>query len=304
MELLAFIKELLLLNDCVIIPGFGGFVSSYQPAGLQASRFTPPAKTVSFNKKLNFNDGLFMNYVAEKEGINYFLASRKVNLLVEEMNYRLTDGEEICIPEIGTLRYDDHENLIFTPKITSNLNPDSFGLTSFSYEPLLARKQAKKPVPQAKRDAAQVIFQKRTLQKVLVAVPLLIVLAVTPLKNYKDYLQESNLGSITKMMTASEPVLQEENLAKEEVAVTETVKDPVPDHAYFIIGGSFKSDENALNFLTFLKDEGYPAIDLGIIKGLHYIAVESFVTIDEAQQAQKAYTSKSPDSGAWIYIRK
>ncbi|MGV8092444.1 MAG: SPOR domain-containing protein [Mangrovibacterium sp.] len=304
MELLAFIKELLLLNDCVIIPGFGGFVSNYQPAGLQVSRFTPPAKTVSFNKKLNFNDGLFINYIADKEGINYFLASRKVNLLVEEMNYRLTDGEEICIPEVGTLRYDDHENLIFTPRITSNLNPDSFGLISFNYEPLSARKQARKPVPQAKRDAAQIIFQKRTLQKVLIAVPLLVALAVTPLKNYKDYLQESNLGGITKMMTISEPVSHKETMAKEEVAITETAKDPVSDHAYFIIGGSFKSEENALSFLSFLKDKGYPAINLGIIKGLHYIAIESFATIDEAQQAQRDYTSKSPDSGAWIYIKK
>lgn len=304
MELLAFIKELLLLNDCVIIPGFGGFVSSYQPAGLHASRFSPPAKTVSFNKKLNFNDGLFMNYVADKEGINYFIASRKVNLLVEEMNYRLTDGEEIGIPEIGTLRYDDHENLIFTPKIAGNLNPDAFGLTTFSYETLLARKQVKKPVPREKRDAAQVIFHKRTLQKVIVAVPLLLVLAVTPLKNYKQYLQESSLGSLTEMMTSNTPETVAGTIAKSETTLTETAKDLAANHAYFIIGGSFKSEENAANFLTLLKNEGYPAIDLGIIKGLHYVAIESCATIDEAQKANREYTSKSPDSGAWIYIKK
>ena len=304
MELLAFIKELLLLNDCVIIPGFGGFVSSYQPAGLYASRFTPPAKTVSFNKKLNFNDGLFMNYVADKEGINYFIASRKVNLLVEEMNYRLTDGEEIGIPEIGTLRYDDHENLIFTPKITGNLNPDAFGLISFNYETLSARKQVKKPVPQAKIDAAQVIFHKRTLQKVMVAVPLLLLLAITPLKNYKQYLQESSLGSITEVMTSSTPVSSAGMMAKPETTQAEAAKDPVADHAYFIIGGSFKSEENAISLLTMLKNEGYPAVDLGIIKGLHYIAIESCATMDEAQEAQREYSSKSPDSGAWIYIKK
>ena len=304
MELLAFIKELLLLNDCVIIPGFGGFVSSYQPAGLHASRFTPPAKTVSFNKKLNFNDGLFINYIADKEGINYFLASRKVNLLVEEMNYRLTDGEEIGIPEIGTLHYDDHENLIFTPRITSNLNPDAFGLTAFNYETLFVRKQVSKPVPQVQRDAARVIFKKRTLQKVLVAVPLLIALAVTPLKDYKSYLQESNLGSITEMVTSVEPVSRAEVMAKQEAPNEEKAINPTADHSYFVIGGSFKSDENAINFLTLLKAEGYQAVDLGIIKGLHYIAVESFATLNAAQKAHQEYTSKAPGSGAWIYIRK
>ncbi len=309
MELLVFIKELLTLNDCVIIPGFGGFVSSYQPAAQQASRFTPPSKTVSFNKKLNFNDGLFINYIAEKEGISYFLASRKVNLLVEEMNYRLTDGEEICIPEIGNLRYDDHENLIFIPQISSNLNADAFGLTTFTFETLLARKKSSRQisapvVPQAQRDAVQVIFRKRTLQKVMIAVPLLVALAVTPIKNYTNYLQESNLSGISGMITVTKPVTPAEISVAEEIEESKPEEAPVPDHNYFIIGGSFKSDENAANYFATMKEKGYPVTDLGIIKGLHYIAVQSFATLDEAQQAHREFTSSMPDSGAWIYIKK
>lgn len=305
MELLAFIKELLLLNDCVIIPGFGGFVSNYKPAVLHAARFTPPAKTVSFNKKLNFNDGLFINYVAEKEGVNYFLASRKLNLLVEEMNYRLTDGEEVLIPEIGTLRYDDHENLIFTPKVSCNLNPDAYGLSSFTYETLYVRNQAaKKAVPQARKDAAQALFQKRTLKKVLIMAPLLIALAVTPLKNNKENFQGSSLGNFTEMITLDKPVSQAEIMEKQEAVVAKAAENAAPDHQYFVIGGSFKSDENAANFFARLKEEGYPARDLGIIQGLHYIAIESFASFGEAQKGHGEYTSKVPDSGAWIYIKK
>ena len=95
MELLAYIKELLLLNDCVIIPGFGGFVTNYKQAGLNASNFTAPSKSVSFNKKLNFNDGLFINHVASELGINYIAARKKIDLMVQELNYRLTDGDRI-----------------------------------------------------------------------------------------------------------------------------------------------------------------------------------------------------------------
>lgn len=305
MELLAFIKELLLLNDCVIIPGFGGFVSNYKPAGLHTARFTPPAKTVSFNRKLNFSDGLFINYIADKEGVNYFLASRKLNILVEEMNYRLTDGEEILIPEIGTLRYDDHENLIFTPKITCNLNPDAYGLASFNYETLYVRAQsARKAVAQTRKDAAQVIFQKRSLKKVLVMVPLLIALAVTPLKNNKENLQGSSLGNFTEMIALDKPVSQAEILEKQELATARAPENVMADHKYFVIGGSFKNDENAASFFALLKEEGYPAHDLGIIQGLHYIAIESFATFPEAQKRHSDYTSKLPDSGAWIYIKK
>jgi nucleoid DNA-binding protein len=303
-ELLAFIKELLLLNDCVIIPGFGGFVSNYQPAGFHGTRFTPPSKTVSFNKKLNFNDGLFVNYIADKEGMNYFLASRKVNLLVEEMNYRLTDGEEISVPEIGTLRYDDHENLIFVPRINGNLNADAYGLTAFSYESLLATKKIVPPVPQIRKDAAQVVFRKRTLQKVMIAVPLVLALALTPVKNYKSYLQESNLGSITEMISSGPAVAGPAVVAAKESRTTEEVQQPLENYTYFIIGGSFKSDENAVNFFGRLKEDGYAPVDLGMIKGLHYIAVEGFSAFKEAQDAHREYLSKLPDSGAWIYIKK
>ncbi|MGE4585806.1 MAG: hypothetical protein AB7D05_00505 [Mangrovibacterium sp.] len=304
MELLTSIKDLLLLNDCVIIPGFGGFVSSYQPAGLQGARFTPPAKTVSFNRKLNFNDGLFINYVADRKGISYFLASRKVNLLVEEMNYRLTDGEEICIPGTGTLRYDDRENLIFIPQITENLNPDAFGLTAFTYESLNSRKRQLQPVPQSRRDATQVIFQKRAMHKVLIAAPLLLALAITPLKHNQDYFQQSDLSNLSAMITFPKP----EKTALEETVAEESQEaspeEVVAGHPYFLIGGSFKEEKNARAFLSAMKKSGYPARNLGIIRGLHYIALESYASFDEARKAHQDYLSKLPDSGAWIYVKR
>jgi cell division septation protein DedD len=139
---------------------------------------------------------------------------------------------------------------------------------------------------------------------VLVVVPLLLVLAATPLKNNKENLQGSDLGNLTEMMTVKAPVSHAVVLPDQEAAVAEPAENQIADHRYFIIGGSFKNEENAGNFTTFMKDEGYPARDLGIIKGLHYIAIGSFATLSEARKAHKDYTSKSPDSGVWIYIKK
>lgn len=303
MELLAYIKELLLLNDCVIIPGFGGFVTNYKPAGMRSAQFTPPAKSVSFNKKLNFNDGLFINHVASAEGINYIAAGKKVNLLVQELSYRLTDGEEISISGVGSLRYDDQENLIFAPALASNLNLDAFGLAPFSYETLFARNQAKKSVPQLQQDAVQVMFQRRTLKKVLVAVPLLLALAVTPLKNNKENLLKSDLANLTEMMTVqtpSKPVFEEEVA----MAVEQIQEEQVVEHHYFMIGGSFKNEENADTFISQMKAKGYEAENLGVIKGLHYISLGSFSSLHEAKNARDEYKTKSPGSGVWIYVKK
>jgi len=302
-ELLAYIKELLLLNDCVIIPEFGGFVANYKPATIRSSQFTPPVKSISFNKKLNFNDGLFINHVASAEGLNYVAARKKVDLLVQEMNYRLTDGEKINISGIGSLQYDDQENLIFSPQVAENLNLDAFGLTPFTYKTLFARHQPSQNIPLQQQDAVQVIFQRRSLKKVLLAIPLLLALAVTPLKNNKENLLESNLASLTEMISmqnAPQPVIEEET-----TAVTEAIKAEADvEHPYFIIGGSFRNEENAQTFIRQMKNKGYDAQNLGIIKGLHYISLSSFATIGEAQQARDEYKRKSPGSGVWIYVKR
>ncbi|WP_163715615.1 HU domain-containing protein [Mangrovibacterium lignilyticum] len=311
MELLAYIKELLLLNDCVIIPGFGGFVTNYKQAGLHASQFTPPGKSVSFNKKLNFNDGLFTNHIASEEGLNYIAARKKIDLMVQELNYRLTDGEEITITGLGSLAYDEQQHLVFTPKVEGNLNLDAFGFDSFSYESLFSRQMARKAISQQERQAVEVLFQKRSLKKVLVAIPLLFALAVIPLKNNTSNIQKSDLGYIREMMTTTPaPTVKEEVAAEETIEITsEAIESAQPKEVvnegeaaarYFLIVGSFRNEENAQTFIGQLDKEGYQGTDLGVIKGLHYISLGGYVAIDDALSARTDYLSQA-GSGAWIY---
>ena len=50
-ELAQHIETLLLENDCVIVPGFGGFVAHYSPATRvkEENIFLPPTRTIGFN---------------------------------------------------------------------------------------------------------------------------------------------------------------------------------------------------------------------------------------------------------------
>lgn len=308
-ELLAYIKELLLLNDCVIIPGFGGFVTNYKQAGLHASQFTPPSKSVSFNRKLNFNDGLLINHIASEEGINYIAARKKVDLLVQELNYRLTDGEEVTISGLGNLLYDEQQHLVFIPKIEENLNIDAFGLASFSYESLFARQIARKAISQEDRQAVEVIFQKRSLKKVLLAVPLLFALAVIPLKNNTSNIQKSDMSYIREMMAPAPTPVEEETTTTEVNPATEATIEEAPVEEqiqeaparYFLIVGSFKNEENAKTFIHQLDKKGFQGTNLGVIKGLHYISLGGYVNIDDALNARENYMAQSSGSGAWIY---
>ncbi|WP_430972995.1 SPOR domain-containing protein [Sunxiuqinia rutila] len=303
MEILAYIKELLLLNDCVIIPGFGGFVSNYKPATVRTAQFNPPSKAISFNEKLTFNDGLLINHLVEKEGSNYLAVSKQVELLVQELNYRLTDGETITIDGVGRLSYDEHESLTFTPEMNENFNLDSYGLATFNYETIYAKNLVRKEISQEERDAVQVFFQKRTLKKVLLAIPVLIALALVPIKNNTSNLQRSNLTSIAEMMNRTEMVQEIEPIRP---IVTENAQPEVLTlkHSYYLIGGSFRSKTNAGKFIQQKQAEGFKAQNIGVIKGLHYIALDSFASLQEAKTAKQKIQTESPGSGIWIYVKR
>ena len=56
------IGDLLLRNNCVIVPSFGGFVANQSAAIIDYRNgiITPPRKSVLFNRQLINNDGLLI----------------------------------------------------------------------------------------------------------------------------------------------------------------------------------------------------------------------------------------------------
>ena len=69
---------------------------------------------------------------------------------------------------------------------------------------------------------------------------------------------------------------------------------------YYIIGGSFKSEENANKYLNQLKAQGITGQNLGVYHGLHRIAIKGFQTIEEAQKELNVLLHQNPQSGVWI----
>jgi len=167
-EINQYIKELLLLNDCVIIPEFGGFVANYQPAAIEKNQFFPPNKEIAFNNKLISNDGLLINYIADSEGSNYFSAKQKLESFVEETLAQLERNRNVYFEGVGYLHYDSRENLLFEPQLKQNLLVESYGLQNFSYEKLYQRQIPKPAFKAEHREAVPVIFQKRKLRKLAV----------------------------------------------------------------------------------------------------------------------------------------
>jgi nucleoid DNA-binding protein len=299
-----YIKEILLLNDCVIIPDFGGFVANYKPATVENNQFFPPAKEIAFNNKLTSNDGLLINYISEAEGVDYFNAKQKLDSFVEETMLNLERNRNVYFEGVGYLHYDSRENLQFEPQVKQNLLVESYGLQNFSYEKIYQRQIQKPAIKVEYREPIPVIFQQRKLKKLVIAIPLLIALALIPMKHNNEYISKSDMG-MWETLVQSTPTLpaqtQEQSLVENSTSVSLTEAEPFK---YFIIGGSFRSEENANKYIQQLKEQGYNGQNLGIFNGLNRVAMEGFATMGEAQKELNSLLSKNPSSGVWIHVNQ
>ena len=301
MEINNYIKELLLLNDCVVVPDFGGFVSNYKPAQIKHNRFMPPSKEIAFNPKLQKNDGLLISFISEKEGLGYFEAKQKAESFVDESLLKLQNYERLTFEGVGQLYYDPMENLLFEPAADLNLLVDSYGLESFSHEKLYEKFMPKPAIKIQNKEAVQVIFSKRNVKKALIGVPLLLALALIPVKN-KDIINHSDLNifsQLTEMVAPAQEIVAEQTTVKEPEAVP-----VINNDKYFLIGGSFRQEENAAIFIEMMKKEGYQPEDLGIFNGLHRISIQSFSSFQEAKDKLNELRGGDPKSGVCIHIKQ
>ncbi|MBE0638906.1 MAG: SPOR domain-containing protein [Bacteroidales bacterium] len=138
MEISNYIGELLHEHDCVIMPGFGGFVCNYQPAQIHPGQhsFHPPSKKILFNKELKSNDGLLASYIAIQNGISFESALQQIEDAAGELLLRIESGERVNLVNIGILYLDTDANIQFEQDNTVNYLKDAFGLSSFVSPPI------------------------------------------------------------------------------------------------------------------------------------------------------------------------
>ena len=133
------IEILLLDNDCVIVPGLGGFTAHHVEARFDESDgvFIPPLRTLGFNAQLKINDSLLAQSYVETYDISYPEALRKIESEVEELRQRLANDGYYELRDIGMLEINEDGNIEFTPCEAGILTPDLYGLSSFEMQQLV-----------------------------------------------------------------------------------------------------------------------------------------------------------------------
>jgi nucleoid DNA-binding protein len=194
METSQAIRKLLFLEDCVIIPGLGGFVARYRPAVIDKTTgtFIPPSKEIVFNNELLQNDGILVSFLANQNGITIERARQDVDVYVEEAKKKLAKGSSVFIDGVGHFFRDKNQDIRFQSDPGTNLLPDSYGLASFNLKEI---RREIIPVVQnilpTRNEEAPVTVEftvntprksntSRNLRRIAIAMPLLIVFSLLP----------------------------------------------------------------------------------------------------------------------------
>lgn len=132
-ELDRHIEILLLSNDCVIVPGLGGFMTHHVNAYYEESEnlFLPPMRTLGFNAQLTINDSLLAQSYIEAYDISFPEAIRRIEQEVAELKEWILTKGEYELTDIGVLSLNADGKYEFKPCEAGILTPSLYGLGSF-----------------------------------------------------------------------------------------------------------------------------------------------------------------------------
>ncbi len=126
--IICYVEELLYEHDFVVIPTFGGFVAGYQSSRITPEgNIYPPQKEIGFNTNVQYNDGLLVQTMMEKQGISFSQASALLYVHIEEWKKELYREKNLHFGNIGSFTLTNTNVISFTPAFTNDFLCSSFG---------------------------------------------------------------------------------------------------------------------------------------------------------------------------------
>lgn len=226
------IEWLLQDNDCVIVPGLGGFITHYTPAKRvpQENCFLPPTRIIGFNPQLKLNDGLLVQSYMAVHHINFSEACQKITIAVNKLLIQLHENGKISIGNIGELRLSVHGTYSFIPFDRQLSAPGLYGLAKFEMCELKDLKQTTVPdlrtfnpvSPQRRRYGFKFKTSYLSNAVAMIAIIALFFFLPTPIENteiasenYAQLLPNDILAKLEKQSLAITPIIIKNNQAEQ-----------------------------------------------------------------------------------------
>ncbi len=289
-ELARHIEILLLENDCVIIPDFGGFIAHYQPARYikEENLYLPPVRTIGFNPQLTINDGLLVQSYMQAHHTDFPDATRMIEEEVAGLKEQLYQNGCAEMHGIGVLHYNIHSTYEFHPNEDGALSPTLYGLSSFSINRLeyltsTTSAATRELLPRQEKRKRTVRFKRQWIGNavaVAIAVVLFFFLSVPVENTYVDKGNYASLGTDGLF-----DAIRSQSLATTLVTVPSRPQQPKKTN--------IKNNQNTLKPVTVKVDEKKEtATPSSSKKNKYYIIVSSLPTANDAQQVLNEYKQK------------
>ena len=304
-----YISNLLYMHDCVIIPGFGGFVGNKKSAYIHpvSGIIYPPSKALLFNKNLTQNDGLLATHIAKEEGLDLLEITNLIEEFVQKIQKELENRSAFKLQKVGAFTKGNEGNISFIQDKNYNYNLASFGMQADHKSKKVERTISEEEV--IVKTIKQKDFGKVLKRAAAVLVPLigLSLIGITQEENINDiYSQMANLNPFTNSKTK----IVKETPAKEiEVPIVEIIEKErmeivIPiiteQHTYYIIAGAFAEQKNATKMLQKLKRWNY---DASIVEGGNLMRV-SYNSFSKKEEAIMALAEIRKDNkSAWLLTK-
>ncbi len=339
-ELDRHLEILLLSNDCVIVPDFGGFMAHHVEARKDGSdgTFLPPSRTIGFNPKLTINDSLLAQSYVECYDISYPEALRRISDEVREIKQHIENDGDYELHGIGEMRLNDEGHYVFEPCEAGVLTPSLYGLSGYEFKLLTELRE--KLYPQDKpqlvvsdvssdSSASETISEVatfgqsrnvsahrtvalwRTIAAASVAM-LMFLLYPSSLDNNKELVvaQSLNVELLQRILpqvqtkgvsdVASEPTSNEVKPSPTDNRVSEAPNDDVADENYVIVLASRVSKNNAQEYVEKLCKRGYTEARILLDSRNIKVVYGKYATQAEACQALKGLRKNDEFSDAWV----
>jgi nucleoid DNA-binding protein len=305
MQISQYISELLFRYDCVVVPGFGAFLSERVSAKIDKSsgEFFPPCKRISFNTQLKSNDGLLANHISLAEEITYENAISKIKKQVDYAIKSLKNSETIEFPNIGSLTNSKKGKITFEPTNKNNFLKDSFGLSAF-ISPTVTRENKKlsnKPTIALKTKKQKTYTFRKYAAIGILLLGLSGIIAGNIYSNSIDKhntLVQQEVESIIENRIQKATFSVNTDLNPININILKKVGD------FHIVAGAFRIKKNSERKLRELKRLGFDARLIGQNRyGLHQVVFESYNTRKDAENALMKI-KKTQDKTAWLLFKE
>ncbi|MDD2799802.1 MAG: SPOR domain-containing protein [Bacteroidales bacterium] len=318
----AYIEYLLTENDCVIVPGFGGFV--IQPIASQfiENVVTAPSQEICFNAGLLHDDGLLLTTISKVAGVSYNDARRLVQNDLELFSSELSYKSRVNFGKVGIFSFDESQNLVFDSLTGTNIHNFGFSTVKLlKLSELEKREEAIVVSEEKNNDIIQIRFSKRKALRAVASVAAVFLLWIisTPVSDVSRKMDAASIINQTELLKSIQlsTVVADSTIKKDSVTANIESKNiadaPVSvvaattstEDKYFVVLGSFQSEKSANRHLDQLTTAGIQQVKVEKLGTLMRTTLRSF---SDKAAAEKYLHSIRYDrqefNEAWLYCKK